>query len=282
MNRSKIVDLLGLSEFKEKILSLLPKKISELENDSKYIQSNNGDTKIFFGVSGLNNPSMKLTDIYSSMPQPSVLYYSTANEIDELYIQNKELLEIVQDHGVCGTLCIVKNNQDRSHIEYTVGLSNGTKPYMAIIGISRNGEINNDNVFWIDGSSFIPLTTSLAVTEEGISALDGTVGKVLDDKGSQISFYKSDDGQWHFRDWSGADTVIPFNKDSTIKIVSTLSVSATNNYSYGDSRSTTCTITISDNSLTISGNSVTYQTVDSAKKTVTATAAISNAKIVLN
>lgn len=59
----------------------------------------------------------------------------------------------------------------------------------------------------------VPTTTSLAVTEEGVSSLDGTVGKMLNDKGSQISLYQADDGVWHFRDWAGADTVIPFKKE---------------------------------------------------------------------
>lgn len=59
----------------------------------------------------------------------------------------------------------------------------------------------------------VPTTTSLAATEEGVSALDGTVGKILNDKGSQISLYQADDGVWHFRDWAGADTVIPFKKE---------------------------------------------------------------------
>lgn len=56
-----------------------------------------------------------------------------------------------------------------------------------------------------------PLTTSLAVTQSGVSALDGMVGKALNDKGLQMSVYKGEDGNLHFRDWTGADTVIPFN-----------------------------------------------------------------------
>lgn len=59
-------------------------------------------------------------------------------------------------------------------------------------------------------------TTSLAVTEQGTSVLDGTVGKALNDKGTQLSVYKGDDGNLHFRDWTGADTVIPFNVRNVI------------------------------------------------------------------
>lgn len=62
------------------------------------------------------------------------------------------------------------------------------------------------------GVTVASLTTSLAVTEEGVSALDGTVGKTLNDKGEQIAFYKNEeDGMWHFRDWNGADTGLPFS-----------------------------------------------------------------------
>lgn len=35
---NKIVDLLGLSEFKEKIISLIPTKVSQLNNDSEYVK----------------------------------------------------------------------------------------------------------------------------------------------------------------------------------------------------------------------------------------------------
>lgn len=34
---NKIIDLLGLSEFKEKIISLIPTKVSQLDNDSEYV-----------------------------------------------------------------------------------------------------------------------------------------------------------------------------------------------------------------------------------------------------
>lgn len=52
------------------------------------------------------------------------------------------------------------------------------------------------------------ITTSLSVSEKGISVLDGTIGKILNDKGTQISVYKSADGTIHFRDWDGVDTEI--------------------------------------------------------------------------
>ena len=74
------------------------------------------------------------------------------------------------------------------------------------------------------------LTTSLAVTKEGVSMLDGTIGKVLNDKGLQISVYKGDDGNLHFRNWQGADTVIPFNRSSSYKIIETSSYTFDKNY----------------------------------------------------
>lgn len=38
MNKDKIIDLSRLSEFKEKILSLIPTKVSQLNNDSEYVK----------------------------------------------------------------------------------------------------------------------------------------------------------------------------------------------------------------------------------------------------
>lgn len=54
------------------------------------------------------------------------------------------------------------------------------------------------------------ITNSLIATVPG-NALDAVQGKVLDEKGSQINVYKGADGNLHFRNWAGADTVIPFS-----------------------------------------------------------------------
>lgn len=53
-------------------------------------------------------------------------------------------------------------------------------------------------------------TNNLLATIPG-TALDAMQGKALDDKGAQMSVYKGEDGNLHFRDWTGADTVIPFS-----------------------------------------------------------------------
>lgn len=60
-----------------------------------------------------------------------------------------------------------------------------------------------------EGANKTTYTNSLVATVAG-TALDAVQGKVLNDKGSQISVYKGNDGNLHFRDWTGADTVIPF------------------------------------------------------------------------
>lgn len=70
------------------------------------------------------------------------------------------------------------------------------------------------------GANKTTLTKSLAVTEEGVSALDGTVGRILDGKISALndnlvtklgglSFGVTSDGQPGYRK-PGADTVTPF------------------------------------------------------------------------
>lgn len=45
MDKSKVIDLLRLSEFKEKILSLIPTKTSQLQNDSGYKTTDNNTWK---------------------------------------------------------------------------------------------------------------------------------------------------------------------------------------------------------------------------------------------
>lgn len=158
----------------------IPTKVSQLENDIPFLKTNK-NAKILFGTSGLHNATMKIEDIFSAMPTPSIFYYSTTNENDPIFTNNAALKEIVSKHSFFGTLSIVKNEVSRSHVEWTNGLSTGTKPYVAIIGIGSDGSINASNVIWVEGRDY-PLTTSLSVTEEGVSALDGTVGKELNDK----------------------------------------------------------------------------------------------------
>lgn len=60
-------------------------------------------------------------------------------------------------------------------------------------------------------------TNNLLATIPG-TALDAVQGKALDDKGTQMSVYKGADGNLHFRDWTGADTVIPFSSGGSAKI----------------------------------------------------------------
>lgn len=85
------------------------------------------------------------------------------------------------------------------------------------VSVAPNNLLKGNTALGADGELVegavvaVPTTTSLAVTQEGVSSLDGTVGKALNDKGAQMSVYKGDDGNLHFRNWAGADTVIPFN-----------------------------------------------------------------------
>lgn len=68
-----------------------------------------------------------------------------------------------------------------------------------------------------DSANKTTYTNNLAATVAG-TALDAVQGKALDDKGTQMSVYKGEDGNLHFRDWTGADTVIPFSNSSNYKI----------------------------------------------------------------
>ena len=78
------------------------------------------------------------------------------------------------------------------------------------ISASAHSDIR-DLISGLAVSGSVTLTNNLLATIAG-TALDATQGKALNDKGEQMAFYKSEeDGMWHFRDWNGADTVIPFS-----------------------------------------------------------------------
>lgn len=62
------------------------------------------------------------------------------------------------------------------------------------------------------GANKTTYTNNLTATVAG-TALDAVQGKVLNDKGTQMSVYKGDDGNLHFRDWAGADTALPFSHE---------------------------------------------------------------------
>lgn len=130
---------------------------------------------------------------------------------------------------------------------YSLPLASATVRGGAKVGYAKNGknypvELSNEQMFvnvpWTDtkygtatqsanglmtasdkkkldgiseGANKTTSTTSLAVTQSGVSVLDGTVGKTLNDKGAQISVYVGDDGNLHFRNWDGADAVLPFS-----------------------------------------------------------------------
>lgn len=70
---------------------------------------------------------------------------------------------------------------------------------------------SDGNPAWRDE---ITLSDRLNITETG-QALDATLGKVLNDRGSQINLYKDTDDNLHFRGWDGTDTIVPFNYSKT-------------------------------------------------------------------
>lgn len=65
------------------------------------------------------------------------------------------------------------------------------------------------------GANKTTYTNNLAATVAG-TALDAVQGKVLNDKGAQINVYVGTDGNLHFRNWAGADTVLNFSSATNI------------------------------------------------------------------
>ena len=140
----------------------IPTKTSQLINDSgyktsddnnNYVSTNNSKAKIIFGLSEFS--SKKLADIYNSIPTPGILYHSTSNESDDIFINNPDLKDIIENNGVslCGLFKIEKIDYSRSHIVYTAGLSGGTMPNTLLIGINGKGVINEKNVIQIISQS---------------------------------------------------------------------------------------------------------------------------------
>lgn len=82
-----------------------------------------------------------------------------------------------------------------------------------------------------EGANKTTLTTSLAVTQSGVSGLDGTVGKILKDDIDKINSnlasgqieFKIEDGKGYWRA-AGADTWNPFSNDVTHVVSASASV----------------------------------------------------------
>ncbi len=68
------------------------------------------------------------------------------------------------------------------------------------------------------GANKTTYTNNLTATVAG-TALDAVQGKAIDDKGKQVSVYVGSDGKLHFRNWAGADSVIPFSKKITSHVI---------------------------------------------------------------
>lgn len=77
-------------------------------------------------------------------------------------------------------------------------------------GLAPAPAAGKQNAFLRGDGTWVTPSTSLSGNVAGIPA-DQTAVKMVNDKGAQMSVYKGTDGNLHFRNWAGADTVIPFN-----------------------------------------------------------------------
>ena len=115
---------------------------------------------------------------------------------------------------------IAKEHADSQHarVDATKVEKSDTNGNIKINGVETN-------VYTPSSSTELPLTTSLDATEEGVAALDSTVGKVLKDEIdelnnnlTEVNLYVGSDGKLHFVNGAGADTVIPFNSKKAITV----------------------------------------------------------------
>lgn len=171
------------------------------------------------GVSRVDFAGETLVDLTGDTVTPQSLLrgYSAHNRAGEL-IEGLLTIPTVGN----GTVTIKQNGVSKGTFSMnqsgntTIELTDNNTTYNPATQ-SANGLMTAADKKKLDG---LTPTTSLAVTQQGTSVLDGTVGKMLNDKGKQISVYKGEDGNLHFRDWAGADSVIPFNvkKDFTMTL----------------------------------------------------------------
>ena len=105
------------------------------------------------------------------------------------------------------------------------------------------------------GANKTTYTNNLAATVAG-TALDAVQGKFLNDKGTQMNVYVGTDGNLHFRDWAGADTVIPFSAKKDFKLTIHPNIQLVTSNSLRGSIPVDIVITVinGDISISLSGN----------------------------
>ncbi len=151
------------------------------------------------------------------------------SELHKLEIKNQSQDELLATKEALDSKLSTHNTSDSSHGDMRLlisGLAADKVDKISGKGLSTNDFTNekNEKLEGIaSGANKTSITNNLTATVAG-TALDAVQGKALDDKGAQMSVYKGADGSLHFRDWTGADTVIPFSKASgfsitTIKLV---------------------------------------------------------------
>lgn len=145
------------------------------------------------------------------------------SELHKLEMKNQSQDELLATKEALDSKLSTHNTSDSSHADMRLLISELTTDKVDKIsgkGLSTNDFTNEKNEklegIAADANNTI-YTNNLLATVPG-TALDAVQGKALDDKGAQISVYKGTDGSLHFRDWTGADTVIPFSRGGTAKI----------------------------------------------------------------
>lgn len=182
-------------------LAVIPTKLSQLENDAGYAKT---ESPAFTGIPTAPTPpdSTNSTQI-ATTAYVKRLIANLVNGAPETLDTLKEIADALgeNDDAVQALNAAIGNKVDKvagkglSTNDFTTAEKN------KLTGIAT-------------GANKTTYTNNLAATVAG-TALDAVQGKALNDKGTQMNVYVGDDGNLHFKNWAGADTVIHFNKENS-------------------------------------------------------------------
>lgn len=222
--------------------AIIPTKVSQLENDAGYAKT---ESPAFTGIPTAPTPhdNTNSTQI-ATTAYVKKLIANLVNGAPETLDTLKEIADALgeNDDAVQALNAAIGNKVDK-----VAGKGLSTNDFTTAEKNKLSGIAT--------GANKTTYTNNLSATVAG-TALDAVQGKVLNDKGAQMSVYVGTDGNLHFRNWAGADTVIPFSAKKDFKLTIHPNIQLVTSNSLRGSIPVDIVITVinGDISISLSGN----------------------------